>query len=91
MLTIIAQQLRDYDVRGASVARVYTALGDARLLEKEFSLKGVLRSVHEYARRIIKLEAVEGGLSLDPTTGMPRESRGELFFVNRRLNKKRWA
>ena len=51
-LTIIAQQLRDYDVRGASVARVYCALEDARLLEKEFSLTGVLRSVHEYARRI---------------------------------------
>ena len=30
LLTIIAQQLRDYDVRGDSLARVYTALEDAR-------------------------------------------------------------
>ena len=80
LLTIIAQQLRDYDVHGASVARVYCALEDARLLEKEFSLAGVLRSVHEYARRIIKLEAVEGGLSLDPTTGMPTGITGRIVL-----------
>ena len=50
------------------------------LLEKEFSLTGVLRSVHEYARRIIKLEAVEGELSLDPTSGMPKGITGRIVL-----------
>jgi hypothetical protein len=35
-LTIIAQQLREYDVRGPNVERVYRALEDANLLEKHF-------------------------------------------------------
>jgi hypothetical protein len=79
-LTIIAQQLREYDIRGANVERVYRALEDAKLLEREFSLTGVLRSVHEYARRIVKAEALEGGLTIDPSTQMPSGITGRIIL-----------
>jgi hypothetical protein len=79
-LTIIAQQLREYDVRGANVERVYRALEDAKLLEREFSLTGVLRSAHEYARRIVKAEAIEGGLTIDPATQMPSGITGRIVL-----------
>src|SRR5262249_13124684 len=48
-LAIIAQVMRDYDVSGSNAKRVYRTLEEARLLEKEFSLASVLRSVHDYA------------------------------------------
>src|SRR5260370_34332207 len=79
-LTIIAQQLREYDIRGTNAERVYRALEDAKLLEREFSLTGVLRSVHEYARRIVKAEALEGGLTIDPTTQMPSGLTGRIIL-----------
>ncbi len=79
-LTIIAQQLREYDIRGTNVERVYRALEDAKLLEKEFSLTGVLRGVHEYARRIVKAEALEGGLTIDPATQMPSGITGRIIL-----------
>lgn len=79
-LAIIAQQLREYDVRGANIEGVYQALEGAKLLEKEFSLAGVLRSAHEYARRLIKAEALEGGITLDPATQMPSGITGKIVL-----------
>jgi hypothetical protein len=70
---------------------VYCTLADVTLIEKEFSLTGVLRSVHEYARRIIKLEALRDDYHLIQQPESARESRDELYFVNRRLIKNRRA
>src|ERR1700730_17488270 len=78
VLTIIAQQLREYDIRGSNIDRVYRALEDARLLEKTFSLTGLLRSAHEYVRRIVRAEALEGGLTIDPATQMPSGVTGRI-------------
>jgi hypothetical protein len=50
------------------------------LLEKEFSLRGVLRSVHEYARRIVAAEQIEGGLTIDPATQMPTGITGKIVL-----------
>lgn len=79
-MAIVAQQMREYDIRGTQAEKVYRALEDAQLLEKEFSLTGLLRSVHEYARRIIKAEALEGGVTLDPATGMPSGVVGRIVL-----------
>ncbi len=53
---------------------------DAKLLAKEFTLSGVLRTAHEYARRIVRLEAVEGGLTIDPATQMPSGITGRIVL-----------
>jgi hypothetical protein len=79
-LTIIAQQLREYGIKGANAERIYRALEDAKLLEKEFSLTGVLRSAHEYARRIVRAEAIEGGISIDPATQMLSGITGKIVL-----------
>jgi hypothetical protein len=79
-LAIIAQQLRDYDVRGAKADKIYSALEGAKLLEKEFSLRGLLRSVHDYARRISAAEQIEGGLTIDPATQMPTGITGKIVL-----------
>jgi hypothetical protein len=80
VLTIVAHQLREYDVRGAQAEKLYRALEDAKLLEKEFSLVGVLRSVHEYARSLVRVEALEGGIKIDPVTQMPSGITGRIVL-----------
>jgi hypothetical protein len=80
VLAIIAQQMREYDIRGAHADKLYRALEDAKLLEKEHSLASLLRSVQDYARRIIKAEAIEGGISIDPTTQMPSGLTGRIVL-----------
>jgi hypothetical protein len=80
VLAIIAQQMREYDIRGTQAEKVYRALEDAKLLEREFSLAGLLRNVHDYARRIIKAEALEGGVTIDPVTQMPSGLVGRIVL-----------
>jgi hypothetical protein len=80
VLAIIAQQMREYDIRRPEADKLYRALEDAKLLEKEFSLSGVLRTVHAYAKQIIKLEAFETGITLDPATQMPSGLVGRIVL-----------
>lgn len=79
-LAIIAQQLREYDVKGPKAEKLYAALEGARLLDREFSLRGLLRSVHDYAKRIVAAEQVEGGLTIDPATQMPTGITGKIVL-----------
>jgi hypothetical protein len=79
-LAIIAQQLREYDVRGAKAEKIYLALEGAKLLEREFSLRGLLRSAHDYARRIYAAEQIEGGFTIDPATQMPMGITGKIVL-----------
>jgi hypothetical protein len=43
-------------------------------------LTGLLRSVHEYVRRIVRAEALEGGLTIDPATQMPSGITGRIVL-----------
>jgi hypothetical protein len=79
-LAIVAQQLREYDIRGPKAEKIYAALEGAKLLEREFSLRSLLRSVHDYARRIVAAEQIEGGLTLDPATQMPTGITGKIVL-----------
>ncbi len=80
VLTITAQQLKEYDIRGPKAEQIFRALEEAKLLEKEFSLAGVLRSVHEYAKRIVAAEAIEGGIKIDPATQMVSGVSGKIVL-----------
>lgn len=79
-LTITAQQLKEYGIRGKDIDRVYHALEDAKLLEREFSLAGLLRSAHDYVRSMVRAEAVEGGILIDPATQLPTGVTGKIVF-----------
>ena len=70
ILTLIADKLREFDVKGADAAAVLRALTDAGLLDEAgFDLASILRAIRTYARTFIAIEGVEGGLKVDPATG----------------------
>jgi hypothetical protein len=70
ILTIASQELREYGVRTAEAERVFKALEDAALLERESTLSGVLRRVQYYAKHLFTAESVAGGVTIDQNTGM---------------------
>jgi hypothetical protein len=80
ILTLIAQRMRDFGIRGPAAENVYTSLQDAGFLQRDFDLSGVLRLVRDYARRIIRAEAIEGGMAVDPLTGFPTGITGKITF-----------
>jgi hypothetical protein len=85
ILAIIAQQMRDYDFRGSHADKIYRSLEDAGLLAKEFNLTSVLRSVHDYARRLVKAEAFETELKFDPLNHLGAHAGSALPFFGKVL------
>ena len=80
LLCLIAQAFRDYGVGGDDAEALTRPLVEARLIEREKgkTLQALLRGVQEYARRLLQAESVEGGLTLDPTTGIPNGVSGKI-------------
>ncbi|WP_413991563.1 P-loop ATPase, Sll1717 family [Labrys okinawensis] len=71
ILTIVCHELRDFGINKGDVGDVYGSLEDARLLERELNLPGLLRMAQSFARRLVASPKLEGGVELDPTTGLP--------------------
>lgn len=80
ILTLIAERMRDFGIKDANASKVYSALTEIGLLPREFDLNGILRSVLDYARRMVRAEAIEGGLTIDQATGMPNGINGRITF-----------
>lgn len=80
VLTIVAQQLREFGVSTPDAEKIYRTLEEAQLLQTRFSLGSLLRAAHDYARRILKAEALEGGLTFDPVTQMPTGVTGKIVL-----------
>ncbi len=72
-LTLIANHFREYGVSAAPAKKVISLLEESQLLPRDLSetpLRKLLRLVRDYVRRATEAESVEGGLNVDPTTGM---------------------
>jgi len=82
ILTLIAESMRDFGVGAdtAAAKKVFSALEGIGLLPREFDLAGILHTVIDYARRMVRAESIEGGLKLDPVTGMPDGVSGKITF-----------
>jgi len=68
ILTLLARVLKDWGVETEGAAKVFSALEDAKLLQREASLQSLLKSVREYVQRI---QGIETGVSIDLATAMP--------------------
>ena len=80
LLAIIAQKMREWEIKGEAANKLYSALEAARLLEREYDLAGLLRAASDLARRLLKAESVEGGLKVDSATGLPNGITAKITF-----------
>jgi hypothetical protein len=78
ILTLIADRMRDFGIKDSNATQIYGLLEEAGFLEREMNLSGMLRLVHEYARRLLKAESMEGGVNFDMNTGMPTGITGKI-------------
>jgi hypothetical protein len=77
---LIGEQLREWGVANAHANALFATLEQAGLLKSSSStLQGFLQSVRRYVRAISRgPQAVEGGVTFDPTTGMPTGVSGKI-------------
>ena len=80
-LCLLAELLREYGVQTEDARRVLEYLQDAGLIEDErSSLQKLVRAVRDYARRLRDAEAVQGGATIDPATGMITGVTGRILM-----------
>jgi hypothetical protein len=77
-LGLVAMVLKEWGVETPEAKGVYSALAEAGLLDSGKNLRSRLLAVRNYVRRAAEAESVEGGLVLDPTTGMPVGITGKI-------------
>lgn len=77
-LGLVAMVLREYGVETPEAKRVYQALSEAGLLDVGNNLRSRLHAARDYVRQMAQAESLEGGLALDPNTGMPIGFTGKI-------------
>lgn len=70
-LSLIARVLRDKKIAGSAAKKVCEAVERARMMPREANLRGLLKSAVDYMRALKNAGAFEGGLEIDPSTGLP--------------------
>lgn len=79
LLSLVGRVLKDESIHGAEADRVVTELERIGLLERSSSLASTIRSALTYVRSMMRAESMEGGVSVDPGTGLPTLS-GRITF-----------
>lgn len=78
-LCLLAQAFREWGITGEDAQRLIKPLEAARLISKgQSSFQGLIRGALDYVRALLRVESVEGGLALDPATGVPAGLTGKI-------------
>ena len=77
-LTLVGSVLRDQRIENDDARKVLAYLEGARLLPKEFSLASAIKRSLDYVRSLLNVQSVEGGLKINPGTGMPDGVTGKI-------------
>jgi hypothetical protein len=75
-LSLIGFHIRN--TNNAAAKDIVSTLEKAGLLPRELNLRGILQTVFSYARSLMKAESVEGGLQIDPISGLPLGVNGKI-------------
>ena len=78
---LIAATLQKYDIKSEDVNELCGCLEKSGLRPKEKNLSTILRSAFDYVKRILRPTAVEGGVQIDPLTGIPIGITGKITFA----------
>ena len=78
LLTLIAGVFVENGIENDAAKDVVKTLRQANLVVETNDLRKILRGVADYVRALAKLESVQGGVELDPITGMIKGLTGKL-------------
>jgi hypothetical protein len=78
IVALIAQRMKEFDVKGTSADQLYESLGDQGLLDADADLARIFRIVKEYAKRWLNPKAIEAELKFGSNTGLPTGVSGRI-------------
>jgi len=71
IVSLIAREMRKYDINRKEASSVYRVLENENLLEAQSSLAALLRRVQQTTKKLIQSVTIEGFIAMDPSTGTP--------------------
>jgi hypothetical protein len=77
---LIARELESYGANSDEAEELYEKLGQVGLLPKKRNLRTTLLAARDYAKKIVNVESVEGGLGVDPQSGLLSGLNGKITF-----------
>jgi hypothetical protein len=78
--TLLSATFDEYGIQGESAAQVRAALEREGLVKGKRTLQSVLRDAFDYVKRILRPQAFEGGVKVDPSTQLPTGFTGKIIF-----------
>ncbi|MDH0115059.1 hypothetical protein N7379_11280 [Rhizobium pusense] len=80
-LLLVGRAIQDFGLSNSHAEDLITTLREHKLLPNNRSALGsILTTVRSYVAAIMKPEAIEGGVAVDPTTGLPIGVTGKIIF-----------
>jgi len=80
LLCVVYAAFENYGIAGPEANRIRDALDREGLATSRRSLQSLLKAVGQYVRRALRPESIEGGVQIDPHTGLPVGFNGKITF-----------
>lgn len=77
---LLTDVFTEYGVKNGPASIVRKALEQERLIQRPKNLAGLLRGVADYVRQAIRRSSIEGGVEVDPNTGLLKGFTGKITF-----------
>lgn len=79
-LSLLSATFEEYGIENKEAAYVRERLADEGLVKGELSLRALVHSAFGYVKRLLRPEAVEGKVLVDPNTQLPIGFTGKIIF-----------
>ncbi|MEA3273874.1 MAG: hypothetical protein U9Q81_00940, partial [Pseudomonadota bacterium] len=79
-LSLLCGTFEDYGIDNAESKHIHAQLAAGGLIKGKKSLQALVQTVFGYVKRLLRPEAVEGQVSLDPNTQLPTGFGGKIIF-----------
>lgn len=79
-LSLLSATFEEYGIENDEASHIRDRLAKEGLVKGKSSLRVLVHSAFGYVKRLLRPEAVEGGVSVDPNTQLPTGFTGKIIF-----------
>ena len=80
LLSLLATTFSEYGIENKHADRLHGLLGKEGLIREKQTLQSLVQSAFAYVKRLLRPEALEGGVKIDPATQLPAGFTGKIIF-----------
>jgi len=79
-LSLLCGAFQEYGIENEEAAQLQRILAASGLVRGKKSLQALVQTTFDYVKRLLRPEAVEGSMSVDPATQLPTGFKGKIIF-----------